>query len=122
MADYDEEFLRLREDLQEYLETRKKMLALDFIDKSAKLMSEMIASLTIWIFGGVVAFFLVVTVTLWLGYLWNNYLLGVASMTGFLLLLFLILWANRKKWLGKNLHDRLITILVESTLDEDQEP
>lgn len=122
MADYDEEFLRLREDLQEYLETRKKMLALDLIDKSAKLMSEMIASLTIWIFGGVVAFFLVVTVTLWLGYLWNNYLLGVASMTGFLLLLFLILWANRKKWLGKNLHDRLITILVESTLDEDQEP
>ena len=121
MADYDEEFLRLREDLQEYLETRKKMLALDLIDKSAKLMSEMIASLTIWIFGGVVAFFLVVTVTLWLGYLWNNYLLGVASMTGFLLLLFLILWANRKKWLGKNLHDRLITILVESTLDEDQE-
>lgn len=121
MADYDEEFLRLREDLQEYLETRKKMLALDLIDKSAKLMSEMIASLTIWIFGGVVAFFLVVTVTLWLGYLWNNYLLGVASMTGFLLILFLILWANRKKWLGKNLHDRLITILVESTLDEDQE-
>jgi uncharacterized RDD family membrane protein YckC len=94
-------FNNLTDNIREYIETRIDIIKLETADSGASAVSSMMS----WFIIVLIAFLVVLTLTvgtaIGIGYLTENFAIGFFVVTGFYLLVGLLFYFNRNKWLRK---------------------
>lgn len=106
-------FSQYRERIEQYLQNRLRLIQLQATQKVAELSS----SIVWWLLIAVVAFFMLMSLSIMLGYyfaqLTGSVPLGFACLTGVYLILLLLLFAFRKS-IRKNVKDSVIQSMLET--------
>lgn len=106
-------FSQYRERIEQYLQNRLRLIQLQATQKVAELSS----SIVWWLLIAMVAFFMLMSLSIMLGYyfaqLTGSVPLGFACLTGVYLILLLLLLAFRKS-IRKNVKDSVIQSMLET--------
>lgn len=106
-------FSQFRERIEQYLQNRLRLIQLQATQKVAELSS----SIVWWLLVAMVAFFMLMSLSIMLGYyfaqLTGSVPLGFACLTGVYLILLLLLFAFRKS-IRKNVKDSVIQSMLET--------
>lgn len=92
----------------DYLETRVELLKLKAVGKSSAIASSVVSSIVIGLLLIMVVILLNIGLALWIGQMIGESYLGFFIVTGVYLLVALILFAARKKIIGKPVKNLLI--------------
>jgi len=105
----------LTDNIREYIETRIELIKLETADSGASAVSSMLS----WFIILVVAFLFVLMLTVGLaigiGYLTENFAIGFFAVTGVYLLIGLLLYSYRDKWLRKP----FVNIIIKNLYDNE---
>jgi len=105
----------LSENIREYIETRIDLIKLETADSGASAVSSMMSWLIIVLVGFLVILMVTIGAAIGLGYLVENFAVGFFIVTGFYLLVGLLLYYNRTKWLRKP----FINIIIKNIYDDE---
>ena len=105
----------LSENIREYVETRIDLIKLETADSGASAVSSMMSWLVIGLIGFLVVLMATIGAAIGIGYMVENFALGFFIVTGFYLLVGLVLYANRNNWLRKP----FINIIIKNLYDNE---
>lgn len=97
----------------EYLDTQRKLLTINVVEKSAAAASATISSMVLLLLGTVGLLFLNIALALFLGKVFDDMMLGFLAVGGFYLLCGLLFFANRKAWVEDKIAGRIINKYFE---------
>ena len=92
----------------DYLETRAQLVKLKAVRKTSELVSGLVTRLVIFALLGIFLMVFNIALGLWLGEMMNKEYYGFFTLAGFYLLLGIIFYACRKKWLKAPIADAII--------------
>jgi hypothetical protein len=92
----------------DYVETRIELLKLQAVNTASDVTSSMAARFTIALIAGLIIFILNIGIAMWIGDALGKMYYGFFLVSGFYILLVVLLYAFRAKWIKKPLHDMLI--------------
>ena len=92
----------------DYLETRAELAKLKAIRKSSELFSGLVTRLVILMLFGLFLIVFSIALGLWLGDIMNKEYYGFFTLAGFYLLLGIIIYSSRKKWLKAPIANAII--------------
>ena len=92
---------KLTDNIREYLETRIDIVKIEAAESGASAVSSMLSWLIILLVGFLVVLMLTVGTAIGIGYMIENYAAGFFIVTAFYLLIGLLLYGYREKWLRK---------------------
>jgi hypothetical protein len=105
--------------VENYVENRLLLLKLQAVEKISKLSSAMFSALLIAVIGFFIILFLSMMAAWYFGDLLDNVFLGFAIISGFYILLLIVLLVFRKKLLEKSITNTVINIFFEQTHEYD---
>ena len=91
-----------------YLETRAELLKLKAIAKTSDMASSFVSRMVVGVLAVMVIVLLNIGVALWLGHILGELYLGFFAVTGFYLLVLVILYVARKQLLKTPVRDSII--------------
>ena len=97
---------------KEYLETKIELTKLKTIDKSADVLSTIVAMFSMILVGFLLILFICVALALYLGKMLGDYYYGFLIMGGFFALLLLIIYVQRKRWIKNPIANGLINKML----------
>jgi hypothetical protein len=101
------------ENAGDYVETRLELLKLQAISKSSDVTSSVVSGLATFIIGFLAFLFVNIGLALWIGELLDKSYLGFFILTGFYLLVALLVHSFRKTWIK----DPITTMLIKKMLN-----
>jgi Putative Actinobacterial Holin-X, holin superfamily III len=102
----------LLEKAGDYLETRVELMKLQAVDKITGTASSMASGVILIMIVGLMLFTLSIGIAVWLGDLLGEVYYGFFLVSGFYLLVAVILYLFRSKWLKKPLQDILVKKMI----------
>jgi Putative Actinobacterial Holin-X, holin superfamily III len=105
---------KLKQQLTEYMQLRLDLLKADFTEKTALIFSKMITGVIVLVMLFMVLIFGSVVLGLYLGNLLGSLVLGFAVVTGFYLLLIVLLMLVKDKLIQTPVANQIIDIMYES--------
>lgn len=105
--------------VENYVENRLLLLKLQAVEKISKLSSAMFSGLLIAVISFFIILFLSMMAAWYFGEILDNVFLGFAIITGFYILLLIVLLVFRKKLLEKSITNTVINIFFEQTHEHD---
>jgi hypothetical protein len=103
----------IADNIKEYVETRIEIIKLETADSGASAVSTMMSWLIIVVIGFVALLMLTIGAAIGIGYLADNFAIGFFAVTGFYLLVALLLYFNRTTWLRKPFINTIIKNLYD---------
>ncbi len=103
----------LFENATDFVQTNVELTKLKAIKKSSDILSNAGSALVLGMIGLTLFLMLHIGLALWLGSLFGKIYLGFFVVGSFYLLLFLIVYANRKKWLSDTMANSIIKYLTK---------
>ncbi|MFN4254249.1 MAG: phage holin family protein [Saprospiraceae bacterium] len=97
----------------EYLDTQRKLLTINVVEKSAAAASATVSIVVLLLLGTVGLLFLNIALALFLGKVFGDMMLGFLAVGGFYLLCGLVFFANRKAWVEDKIAGRIINKYFE---------
>jgi len=99
--------------IKNYIEAKLELIKLDFVDRTASVMSKLVGLcvLVSVMIMGVITFLLLLAIVL--GYLLNNYILGITIFLGVILGAIIIVFLARKRMIVKPLKNLFIEYLYD---------
>lgn len=91
-----EKFLK---DIKEYAEVRFDLVSLNVQDKFSDIVSSLVSIIILSVMALLILLFAGIGAAIWLGEYFNNGWIGFFCITGFYLLLALLILFNREKWI-----------------------
>ena len=104
----------LAEHLEEYLKTREELAKLVAAEKSSMVAATLFSAVVLLLIFSVVFLFLSFSAAYFIAELTGKIYIGFISMTGFYLLLGILFYANRERWLKKPVEDSVIKNFFKS--------
>ena len=104
----------LADNIREYIETRIEIIKLETADSGASAVSSMVSWGVIIVIGFLSLLTLSVGASIGIGYMVDNFAIGFFIITGFYILVGLLLYAYRDKWLRKPLANTIIKNLYDN--------
>lgn len=98
----------LAEDVTEYIEARWKLFTITAIERVSDTTSSIAVSVILAVVGFFVLFFLSIAAAWWIGQSIENPAIGFASVAGFYVLVGVVLFALREKWIKVSIVNALI--------------
>ena len=98
----------LAENIKDYVETRIEIFKLETADSGASAVSSLVSWFIILIVGFIFLLMLTIGAAISIGKMVDNYAIGFFAVTGFYLLVILLLYFNRSNWLRKPLINTII--------------
>ena len=104
----------ITENIREYIETRIDIIKLETADSGASAVSSMMSWFIILLIGFLMVLMLTVGLAIGIGYLTDNFAIGFFIVTAFYLVVGLLLYFNRNKWLRKPFSNIIIKNLYDN--------
>jgi hypothetical protein len=104
--------------LEEYLKTREELAKLVAAEKSSMVAGTLFSSLVLLLIFSIVFLFLSFSAAYYIAELTGKIYLGFISMTGFYLLLGILFYFNRQRWLKNPVADSVVKNFFKSENDE----
>ena len=92
----------------DFLETKVELLKLQAGEKATGIGSSLVSAIILIIIVGIMLLTLNIGIALWIGELLGEVYFGFFIVSGFYLLVGLLMYAFRSQWLQKPFHDRLV--------------
>lgn len=106
-------FKDLFTDAGEYLETKAALVKMKAVDKSAAFISSFASKAVMYIFLLLALLFVNIGIALWLSKLMQHSFAGFFCMAGFYVLLTIIFWLGRKRFIKYPMQDAIIKKLMQ---------
>jgi putative superfamily III holin-X len=103
----------LWERTSDYLETKIQLIKLNAIDKASHIISAILSQLIILVIAAFVMFLLNIGVALWIGSLLGKLYYGFFILSAFYLLIGILIFIFKKKWIKKPINNFLIKELLK---------
>lgn len=118
--DYSDNLQSLWAEIKNYLSLQKEYLLMDTAEKLTVLLSAVAIAVVCLTLGAMALFFLLFALAVWIGQIAGNEVLGFLIMGGLLLLLMVIAYAGRKKWIIQPLSRLVVDLFVEGKEEEEE--
>ena len=118
--DYSDNLQSLWAEIKNYLSLQKEYLLMDTAEKLTVLLSAVAIAVVCLTLGAMALFFLLFALAVWIGQIAGNEVLGFLIMGGLLLLLMVIAYAGRKKWIIQPLSRLVVDLFVEEKEDGEE--
>lgn len=118
--DYSDNLQSLWAEIKNYLSLQKEYLLMDTAEKLTVLLSAVVIAVVCLTLGAMALFFLLFALAVWIGQIAGNEVLGFLIMGGLLLLLMVIAYAGRKKWIIQPLSRLVVDLFVEEKEEEEE--
>ena len=105
----------LSDNIREYIETRIDIIKLETADSGASAVSSMMSWSIILLIGFLFVFTLTIGIGIGIGYMADNFAVGFFIITAFYLIVGLLLYFNRTRWLRKP----FINIIIKNIYDDE---
>ena len=112
---------QLFHDGRQYWDLQKQYLSLHAAEVLTRLLSMLVLLIVLILVGSMVLLFGSFAVAYWLGELLDSTLLGFAIIAGLLLVMSLLVYANRKSWIYSPITTFVVKLLVSSLPSPSQE-
>lgn len=99
---------RLLKHVEEYAETRVDLIALNVQDKLGSILSSIVSIVILWILSIFVLMFASIGAAWWIGDYFNSPSMGFFAIAGIDLLIAIIIFFNREKWVKSPITNALI--------------
>lgn len=107
--------------IKDYINTRIDLIKLQVAEKSSKIMAGIIAAAIVAVI--FLLFFLFVNISIafllgeWIGKIWAGFMI----VSGFYLLLVIIIWTGRNKWIRIPIMNKMIEILFKNDKEDEED-
>ena len=118
---YSNSLQSLWTEIKNYLELQKQYLMMDTAEKLTVLLSAVAIAVVCLTLGAMALFFLLFALAAWIGQLAGNEVLGYLIMGCLLLMLMLIAYAGRKRWIIQPLSRLVVGLFIHEEEEEEAE-
>ena len=120
--DYTDNIQSLWKEVKNYLDLQKQYLLMDTAEKLTVLLSAVAVAVLCLTFGAMALFFLLYALAEWIGQIAGNPALGYLFMGAVLLLMMVIVYIGRKKWIVQPLSRLVVGLFVHDEDGEEARP
>lgn len=108
-----DEQITITDQLENFIETNKEILALKFTDKLAKIISSLVSRLAFALLALMIVFLLTMGLSLWVGDLVGKDFAGYLIVGGVILLITLVIYRKRESMIKKPITDTIISQILK---------
>ncbi|MDA3911471.1 MAG: phage holin family protein [Bacteroidales bacterium] len=101
--------------IENYISSRILLLKVEAIEKVSDAISVVFKRIILFIIAGLVFFFASIAVAIWIGELYNSYIIGFFAIAAVYFLILIILFVFRKQLLEKNIKNDVIRTLFNDS-------
>jgi hypothetical protein len=112
---------RMFQHAKEYIDVKVDLFKLDAVERNAKLASGLVAAVIIGIIGIFTLLMLSMAAAFWLGSIWGAWYWGFLAVGGGYLVIFVLVYLNRNRWIREPVHDSIVDQYFEKQDDETKE-
>ncbi len=116
-----EEFKKLFLLLKEYIEKQKEDMTLGAVESLTKVLSALIVGAILFSFGCIVLLLACIALAFLVAEYTQSNAIGFASISGIILLVVLMFWFNRKRWVVQPIARLMVTTLLSQQKSEEKE-
>lgn len=109
---------KLYQKAEQYSKTTLKLVKLKTIDKTTDIISSLAVSLIMIIIAAIFTMFINIGIALWLGDVFNNMAMGFFVISGFYLIVGVIVYLNKDYFIKTPVNNLVIKKLLESKISE----
>ena len=119
-----EEIINKAEELviqvREYVDVKVEKVKLEVVDKSSKIVADLIARIIIFLVVGLIVMFASMAVAYVLGEAWGKIWLGFLVVSGFYLFVSILIWMTRDKWIRIPIVNAMLNLMTKKE-EEDED-
>lgn len=119
-----EEYINKAEELilqvREYVDVKVEKVKLEVVDKSSKVVADLIARIIIFLVVGFIVMFASMAIAVLLGESWGRMWLGFLAVSGFYLIIAILVWMTRDRWIRIPVVNGMLNLMTKKE-EEDED-